>query len=108
MYSATCCLFVYDNGMTKYTPYFRGTMYGTSVQDYYHSPLSCTEFKEFWISWFGGYISIGSGLIALENFFMSTPNVMNYQINYVGISTYLGESGTWKLYMPCEGSNHII
>ena len=63
-----------------------------------HQPLQCDTSLPFWISWFPDSIQVGTGMTIGNAEFMSTVNSQNININYVGISTGWGATGTWYFY----------
>jgi len=70
-----------------------------------NSPLSDTESRPFWITWYwnttysgetyGLTIRTGTGSVVLENEFMSWNDPQPHDINYIGIATGFGSNGTW-------------
>ncbi|XP_067665633.1 C3 and PZP-like alpha-2-macroglobulin domain-containing protein 8 [Haliotis asinina] len=59
------------------------------------SILSCNEYRPFWLSWRDGVISVGKGLVAGGQRFLQWTPTTNIVINYVSISTYVNNPGTW-------------
>ena len=60
--------------------------------------VSCTEFRNFWVSWEYNLIRCGKGLLVGHLTFLDYNDSMSpaYEINYIGISTGFGATGTWK------------
>lgn len=61
-----------------------------------HSPVDCNNYKEFWISWINGVISVGYGLTVGINRFLFLNDRNPHPVNYVAFSTGWGSSGKWK------------
>ncbi len=57
--------------------------------------LSCIEFRSFWLSWQSGVISIGKGVVVGDQQFMSWTPQAPIVVNYVSISPYTSNVGTW-------------
>ncbi|CRL00419.1 CLUMA_CG013685, isoform A [Clunio marinus] len=60
--------------------------------------LDANEFRGFWIRWSNNYITVGRENEAAP--FMSYSNPDSYPINYVGIRTRRGASGSWIIEEP--------
>ena len=62
-----------------------------------HNPLSQTFFDDFWVSWTGGYVRVGTGTSVGSSYFLSCyVNTFMYSINFIWIRTGWGSSGEWR------------
>lgn len=59
--------------------------------------LSGTYFEEFWISWSGNYIKVGTGSSPGTSTFMSCYQSSVYTLNFIWIFTGWGSSGEWRI-----------
>ncbi|XP_071086095.1 uncharacterized protein [Haliotis cracherodii] len=67
-----------------------------------HRPLSATQFRDFWISWANGVISVGSGVEVGVGSFMTWTDPSPHPVNYIAVSTGWGSKGLWEFwrYLP--------
>ncbi|XP_078326552.1 collagen alpha-3(VI) chain-like [Crassostrea virginica] len=61
-----------------------------------HTPLSRTYFDEFWISWTGNYVLVGSGSTLGSGTFLSCYHASMYEVNFIFIRTCCSSSGEWR------------
>lgn len=61
-----------------------------------HSPLSCTEFKPFWISWENGTIRAGEGREVGASTFMEWSDSTSHPVNFFGISSWRTAQTSWR------------
>ena len=61
-----------------------------------HTPLSRTYFDEFWISWTGNYVLVGSGSTIGSGTFLSCHHASMYEVNFIFIRTCCSSSGEWR------------
>ncbi|XP_067668468.1 uncharacterized protein [Haliotis asinina] len=61
-----------------------------------HRPLSATEFRDFWISWNDGVISVGTGMTVDVGRFMSWRDPSPQSVRYIAVSTGCGSTGLWQ------------
>ncbi|XP_078326582.1 uncharacterized protein LOC111124108 isoform X2 [Crassostrea virginica] len=61
-----------------------------------HNPLSQTFFDEFWVSWTGSYVRVGTGTSVGSSYFLSCYQPSMYSINFIWIRTGWGSSGEWR------------
>ena len=59
--------------------------------------VSCTEFRDFWVSWTDNHIKSGKGLVVGQDILVAydDSNSPTYGVNFIGISTGWGASGIW-------------
>ncbi|CAC5408475.1 unnamed protein product [Mytilus coruscus] len=69
--------------------------------------LSCSDYKAFWISWIDGYIKIGSGSTLNENIFADWQDPVPIEVKSIGICTFWGATGEWKLYVEDLFTGHF-
>lgn len=68
-----------------------------------HSPLSCTEFRPFWVSWGSGTIRVGEGREMGTGTFMEWSDPTSHPVNFLGFSSWSTMTswryfkGTWIL-----------
>ena len=62
--------------------------------------VSCTAFRDFWVSWTDNYIESGKGRVVGQDVLVAydDSNSPTYEVNFIGISTGWGASGTWIIY----------
>ena len=58
--------------------------------------LHCSEFRQFWISWYNGEIVVGQGSLG-SNEILRYSNSSPNEISAVAITTGFGIEGDWKL-----------
>ncbi|XP_046377746.2 uncharacterized protein LOC124149944 [Haliotis rufescens] len=63
-----------------------------------HTPLSSTQFRDFWISWEDGVISVGAGKVVGVEMFMTWTDPTPHPVNYIAVSTGWGSTGLWEFY----------
>ncbi|XP_067668692.1 uncharacterized protein [Haliotis asinina] len=61
-----------------------------------HRPLSATRFRDFWISWDGGVISVGTGTTVGVGRFMSWRDPSPHTVRYIAVSTGWRSTGQWQ------------
>ena len=61
-----------------------------------HNPLSQTFFDEFWVSWTGSYVRVGTGTSVGSSYFLSCYQRSMYSVNFIWIRTGWGSSGEWR------------
>ena len=61
-----------------------------------HTPLSQTYFDEFWVSWTGNYVRVGSGSSVGSSSFLNCYHASMYEVNFIYIRTCCGSSGEWR------------
>ncbi|XP_046564874.1 uncharacterized protein LOC124273644 [Haliotis rubra] len=61
-----------------------------------HRPLSATRFRDFWISWDSGVISVGTGTAVGAGRFMSWRDPSPHPVRYIAVSTGWGSTGVWR------------
>ncbi|XP_067668071.1 uncharacterized protein [Haliotis asinina] len=81
-------------GNTRST--IRTAMQGTNRVEAFHSPLSPTEFRQFWISWESGEISVGTGSNVSTGLFMTFTDSSPHDVNYPAVTTGYGSTGSWQ------------
>ena len=59
--------------------------------------VSCTELRDFWVSWRDNHIMCGKGRVIGEEIILAYDDSKSpaYEVNFIGISTGFGASGTW-------------
>ena len=62
--------------------------------------VSCTEFRDFWVSWTDNHIKSGKGLVVGQDILVAYDDSHSptYEVNFIGISTGWGAPGTWVIY----------
>ena len=62
-----------------------------------HNIVSCTAFRDFWVSWTDNYVKSGKGNVVGQDILVEYDDSVSkaYEVNFVGISTGFGHSGTW-------------
>uniref|UniRef100_A0A8W8KLL6 Uncharacterized protein n=1 Tax=Magallana gigas TaxID=29159 RepID=A0A8W8KLL6_MAGGI len=60
------------------------------------SYLTQTYFDEFWFSWTGNYVRVGTGSSPGSGIFMSCYHSTPYTVNFIWIKTGYGSSGEWR------------
>ena len=62
-----------------------------------HNIVSCTAFRDFWVSWTDNYIKSGKGREIGRDILVEYDDSESkaYEVNFVGISTGFGASGIW-------------
>ncbi|XP_046325976.2 uncharacterized protein LOC124110679 [Haliotis rufescens] len=83
-------------GFSNTRSIIRNSRQGTNRVETFHSPLSSTEFRDFWISWEGGVISVGTGTTVGAGQFMTWTDPAPYDVNYLAVTTGFGSSGSWQ------------
>ncbi|XP_071086461.1 uncharacterized protein [Haliotis cracherodii] len=83
-------------GFSNTRSVIRNSRQGTNRVETFHSPLSSTEFRDFWISWEGGVISVGTGTTVGAGQFMTWTDPAPYDVNYLAVTTGFGSSGSWQ------------
>lgn len=63
-----------------------------------HSPLSCTEFRPFWVSWGNGTIRAGEGREVGAGTFMEWSDPTSHPVNFLGISSWSGTITSWRYF----------
>lgn len=58
--------------------------------------LSQTYFDEFWFSWTGYYVRVGTGSSPGSSTFMTCYHSTPYSVNFIWIKTGWGSSGEWR------------
>ncbi|CAC5408476.1 unnamed protein product [Mytilus coruscus] len=61
--------------------------------------LNCLEFRPFWINWSGGHIKIGRGSTLGVNMFVEWEDPSPSEVRSIGICTWWGNTGEWKIYI---------
>ncbi|XP_046564872.1 uncharacterized protein LOC124273641, partial [Haliotis rubra] len=61
-----------------------------------HGPLSASHFRDFWISWDSGVISVGTGTAVGVGSFMSWTDSAPSPVRYIAVSTGWGSTGVWR------------
>lgn len=69
---------------------------GTECVHTNHNPLSQTFFDEFWVSWTGSYVRVGTGTSVGSSYFLSCYQPSMYSVNFIWIRTGWGSSGEWR------------
>ncbi|XP_048243111.1 C3 and PZP-like alpha-2-macroglobulin domain-containing protein 8 [Haliotis rufescens] len=83
-------------GFSNTRSIIRNSRQGTNRVETFHSPLSSTEFRDFWISWEGGVISVGTGTTVGAGQFMTWTDPAPNEVNYLAVTTGFGSSGSWQ------------
>ena len=60
-------------------------------------PVSCTEYKPFWISWANNIIKVGKGSVVGMETFLTWNDQNPHPVNYVAFATGWGSTGKWKV-----------
>lgn len=60
-------------------------------------PISCTEYKSFWISWANNIIKVGKGNVVGMETFLTWNDQNPHPVNYVAFATGWGSTGKWKV-----------
>ena len=60
-------------------------------------PVSCTEYKSFWISWANNIIKVGKGNVVGMETFLTWNDQNPHPVNYVAFATGWGSTGKWKV-----------
>lgn len=60
------------------------------------SYLTQTYFNEFWFSWTGYYVRVGTGSSPGSSTFMTCYHSTPYTVNFIWIKTGWGSSGEWR------------
>ena len=62
--------------------------------------VSCTEFRDFWVSWTDNHIKSGKGLVVGQDILLAYDDSHSpaCEVNFIGIITDFGLSGTWIIY----------
>ena len=69
-----------------------------NIVDSHYEPniVSCTEFRDFWVSWTDNNIKCGKGRVVGEELLVDYYDLSQaYEVKFIGISTGWGSSGTW-------------
>ncbi|CAC5389073.1 unnamed protein product [Mytilus coruscus] len=61
--------------------------------------LNCNVYLPFWISWAGGKITYGTGLVVAENTLDSWINTNQFAVNGIEVYTSFSETGDWKIHI---------
>nr|XP_034303094.1 collagen alpha-3(VI) chain-like [Crassostrea gigas] len=83
-------------GFTNSKSLIRFAIGGTECVNYNGSPLSESFFDEFWVSWTGGSVRVGTGSSIGSETFMTCPHSTPYTVNFIWIMTGYGSSGEWR------------
>ncbi|OWF48285.1 C3 and PZP-like alpha-2-macroglobulin domain-containing protein 8 [Mizuhopecten yessoensis] len=67
------------------------------VENHMPHPLSCTQYRPFWISWANNIIRVGQGDIVGKSQFMMWNDTSPHDVNYVAVATGFGSSGDWQI-----------
>ena len=86
----------------------RKAQQGTNLNTTKHSPLSCNEYRPFWISWGGGVIRCGTGLTVGENTYMIYDDPNPTEVNKVAISTGFGATGNWQFLFYSKWESMLL
>ena len=73
-----------------------------------HTPLSRTYFDEFWVSWTGNYVRVGSGSSVGSSSFLNCYHASMYEVNFIQIRTCCGSSGEWRFPNGNKSFNSIF
>lgn len=60
-------------------------------------PLSCSQYRPFWVSWANNIIRVGHGNIVGKSQFMMWNDTAPHEVNYVAVATGFGSSGEWDI-----------
>lgn len=69
---------------------------GTTCVSESGTPLSQSYFDEFWFSWNGSYVYVGTGSSPGNGTFMTCYHLTPYTINFIWIMTGWNSSGEWR------------
>ncbi|XP_071084712.1 uncharacterized protein [Haliotis cracherodii] len=69
-----------------------------------HTPLSATQFRDFWISWENGVISVGAGTEVGVGRFMSWRDPSPHAVRFIAVSTGWGSTGQWQFALSSDVS----
>lgn len=69
---------------------------GSACVYYNGSSLSQSFFDEFWVSWTGGFVRVGTGSSVGSGTIMTCPHSKPYTVNFIWIMTGYGSSGEWR------------
>lgn len=69
-----------------------------SITNASHSPLSCTEYRPFWVSWRNGTIRAGEGREVGKSTFMEWSDRTPHPVNFLGISSWKTAKTSWKFF----------
>ncbi|XP_052059521.1 uncharacterized protein 5-like [Mytilus californianus] len=61
--------------------------------------LNCNMYLPFWISWAGGKISYGTGLVVDENMLDSWISTNQFAVKGIEVYTSFSETGDWKIHI---------
>ncbi|CAH1798336.1 unnamed protein product [Owenia fusiformis] len=75
----------------------RDGMDGSEVASYAGSVLSCSEMRQFWVSWENGFIKVGKGHIYGQNMLMFWQDPTPHAVNVINFMTGWGATGSWEL-----------
>lgn len=83
-------------GLTNSKSVIRFAIAGTECVNYNGSPPSEFFLDEFWVSWTGGSVRVGTGSSIGSETFMTCPHSTPYTVNFIWIMTGYGSSGEWR------------
>lgn len=69
-----------------------------------HSPLYCTEFRPFWVSWGSGTIRVGEGREMGTGTFMEWSDPTSHPVNFLGFSSW-SSMMSWRYFKDPYNSN---
>nr|XP_022343555.1 uncharacterized protein LOC111136752 isoform X1 [Crassostrea virginica] len=61
----------------------------------YHTPISCTEYKPFWVSWRNGTIRVGEGQEVGTGVFMEWTDPNPHPVKFIGFSSWSDHPTQW-------------
>ncbi|CAG2207815.1 unnamed protein product [Mytilus edulis] len=61
--------------------------------------LSCSDYKDFWISWLDGHIKIGSGSTLFDNVFADWRDPVPIEVKSIGLLTFWVQTGEWRIHV---------
>ncbi|XP_065930762.1 collagen alpha-3(VI) chain isoform X1 [Magallana gigas] len=83
-------------GWTDTQSAIRFAIGGTACVSNSGSRLSGIYFDEFWFTWTGNYVRVGTGSSPGSNTFMSCYHSTPYTVNFIWIKTGWGSTGEWR------------
>lgn len=80
---------------------------GSRYMQYKNTPniLNCNMYLPFWISWAGGKITYGTGLVVAENTLDSWISTNQFAVRGIEVYTSFSETGDWNIHL--EGNVNI-
>lgn len=85
---------------------------GSVVAEYSGStPLSCSNYKWFWITWFNDLLTVGQGNTTGQNIIFNYQNPKPFNISYMSVSSgYVATTAYWVIpaafYANGQENNH--